>query len=378
MIVLLAGLYSNYHNLRASMNSDNLSPSLLEEQPESWPLHFPSIEERVQYYMGDWYTLHQNNNFTVPSNLCDQVARYDATAKATNRIYLFDQKSLKLARRHGALIYSQDALRLYFYPPRHPKNLRILMSFGDSESYKDLPYMVKAREVQGAKRAGHEDSADPILALLNTPRHYGALKYSGYMDRAWHRKRDTVIWRGLSTGRKKLVGNRKEIVAQYWNQSRNDIDIGFTTLLPDNKNGPPVTQEQKARAERPGMYIWQLLQYKYLLSIEGNDVATGLKWMLYSNSVVFMAPPTHVTFAMEDKLVPYYHYVPIKPDLSDIAEQLAWARQNDAECQKIAQQATEYMEALWMSPKAQQANDEIIERITLRYHKLYGSALADC
>ena len=305
--------------------------------------------------------------------------RYDATAKPTNRIYMWDTPSLKLARRYDTLtyLYSQDALRLYFYPPHSPKNLRLLMSFGDSESYKGMPYMVKAREVQGAKRAGKEASPDPILALLNTPRHYGALQYSGYMDRAWHRKKDTVIWRGLSTGRKKLVGNRKDIVAQYWNQSRQDMDIGFTKLLPD-KDGPPVTKQDRAKAERPGMWIWQMLQYKYLLSIEGNDVATGLKWMLYSNSVVFMAPPTHVTFAMEDKLVPYYHYVPIKPDHSDIAEQLAWARQNDAECQKIAQQATEYMEALWMSQKAKRANAEIVKRITLRYHKLYGPALAEC
>ena len=40
------------------------------------------------------------------------------------------------------------------------------------------------------------------------------------------------------------------------------------------------------------------LKYKYILMLEGNDVATGLKWQLISNSVVFMARPTCVSFAM--------------------------------------------------------------------------------
>jgi len=46
------------------------------------------------------------------------------------------------------------------------------------------------------------------------------------------------------------------------------------------------------------------VKYKYILSIEGNDVASGLKWQLYSNSVVFMRKPKIVSWAMEDKLIP--------------------------------------------------------------------------
>ena len=43
----------------------------------------------------------------------------------------------------------------------------------------------------------------------------------------------------------------------------------------------------------------ELLKHKYLLSMEGNDIASGLKWMLLSNSVVFMAKPEHESWAME-------------------------------------------------------------------------------
>jgi hypothetical protein len=37
--------------------------------------------------------------------------------------------------------------------------------------------------------------------------------------------------------------------------------------------------------------IAELLQHKYLLALEDNDVSTGLKWMLMSSSVVFMPVP---------------------------------------------------------------------------------------
>ena len=63
--------------------------------------------------------------------------------------------------------------------------------------------------------------------------------------------------------------------------------------------------------------IREQLKYKYILSIEGNDVSSGLKWQLYSNSVVFMRKPKIVSWAMEDKLEPYVHYIPIKDDFSE-------------------------------------------------------------
>ena len=46
-----------------------------------------------------------------------------------------------------------------------------------------------------------------------------------------------------------------------------------------------------------------------------NDVASGLKWMLNSDPVVFMPRPTHETWAMEGLLRPYVHYVPVEADL---------------------------------------------------------------
>jgi len=124
----------------------------------------------------------------------------------------------------------------------------------------------------------------------------------------------------------------------------------------------------------------KLLQYKYLLSLEGNDVATGLKWMLASNSVVFMPPPTAVSFTMESKLVPYVHYVPVKRDGSDLLSQLEWewAKKNDDKCKWVSEQATAYIENLWSSDQGQ--NDLILIKHMMgkMYHEKFSKALAVC
>ena len=43
----------------------------------------------------------------------------------------------------------------------------------------------------------------------------------------------------------------------------------------------------------------QLMRFKYVLSLEGNDVATDLKWRMAQNSVVVMPRPTKETWLME-------------------------------------------------------------------------------
>ena len=69
---------------------------------------------------------------------------------------------------------------------------------------------------------------------------------------------------------------------------------------------------------------------KYQLSNEGNDVATGLKWQLYTDSVVVMPPPTMETWALEGALEPFVHYVPVRRDWSDLEARLTWAEAHPA------------------------------------------------
>lgn len=109
------------------------------------------------------------------------------------------------------------------------------------------------------------------------------------------------------------------------------------------------------------MSIWEQLKYKYILSIEGNDVASGLKWQLYSNSVVFMRKPKIVSWAMEDKLEPYVHYIAIKDDFSDLIEQIEYADKNYDKCLNIIKNANKFIEQF-----QDQKKEEIIHFLVIK------------
>ena len=85
------------------------------------------------------------------------------------------------------------------------------------------------------------------------------------------------------------------------------------------------------------------LQYKYQISIPGNDKDSGLNWKLASNSVVLMAHPKIESWLMEGLLQPYVHYVPLKDDYSDLDEILDWCKSNDDKCKEIVINAQQFM-----------------------------------
>ena len=88
--------------------------------------------------------------------------------------------------------------------------------------------------------------------------------------------------------------------------------------------------------------MWEMMAYRYIVSVEGNDVATNLKWAMASNSVVMMPRPRVETFFAEGSLKEYVHYVPIKDDCSDLVDQVLWCESRFDKCKSIAEAATLY------------------------------------
>ena len=66
-----------------------------------------------------------------------------------------------------------------------------------------------------------------------------------------------------------------------------------------------------------GSHRWQL---------EGNDVATQLKFALRSNSVVVMPPPKWENFLLHGLLKPWVHFVPVGAP-AEVPAVLAWMRE---------------------------------------------------
>lgn len=153
-----------------------------------------------------------------------------------------------------------------------------------------------------------------------------------WADIAWENKDAAIVWRGASTG-----GTER---FNFVNKYKDTHNIGYSNLTPKELNNP----EKYKGLLKERMSIEEQLQYKFIVSLEGNDVATNLKWILHSNSVPIMKKPKCESWLMEGLLKPYKHYLPLDDDLGNLNDILDWAIGNNKICEQIALNGKKFME----------------------------------
>ena len=197
-----------------------------------------------------------------------------------------------------------------------------------------------------------------VLLQISVSRHWGMIPNVKKSDTPFERKKNILVWRGATTG---LDDNRFEdnrLLAVNKMIDDKNCDVGFSLVCQG--------KSPDKRLLKNTMRLKEQLQYKYLLSLEGNDVASGLKWQLYSDSVVFMRKPRIVSWAMEDKLEPYVHYVPLLDDFSDFKEKIEWANKNQDKCKEISKNATKFIEQFFDVEKENKIEELVLEKYLSR------------
>jgi|SRR5579872_276960 len=171
----------------------------------------------------------------------------------------------------------------------------------------------------------------------------------------WSDKKHKLVFRGATTGPvksfKTLDGNVKssrfEIINQFAHCSW--ADFGFSTIVEHTKRTDPNWahhEKQILALKKKSMTIKEMLNYRFILCIEGNDVSTSFGWVLASHSVPIHPYPFMFEVWFFQGLQPWVHFIPCKVDGSDLEQQMKWAQENDAECQKIAKKGREHMKRM--------------------------------
>lgn len=88
--------------------------------------------------------------------------------------------------------------------------------------------------------------------------------------------------------------------------------------------------------------FFDFFRYKYQINIDGTVAAYRFPYLLAGDSLVLKQDSDYYEH-FYGQLQPMVHYVPFKPDLSDLVEKLEWARKNDAKARKIAQNARQFV-----------------------------------
>jgi hypothetical protein len=291
-------------------------------------------EDRIKYYLGNLYNIFIKNEQIEYKDIFNEKEEI-----TYNKIQLISNHRLFYDNYNYVIKHYINDLRKYFNNSEII-NFNIYIAFGDINVKMKKYCFTKSRPIDLINNFN-------ILLNLNTPRHWKGLDDVTNFDIPFDKKNNKIIWRGTTTGNKRV-----KFVEKYQNHQNEDIDIKFSNLCQNVIDNNYILSI---------LSIKEQLQSKFLISIEGNDVATNLKWILYSNSVVIMPKPTICSWIMEDKLISGTHYIEIKSDYSDLEEKYEWCLNNLEECKKVAEAGKKYIDLFLNQENEKKITNKIIE-----------------
>lgn len=254
-------------------------------------------------------------NRTITSDLSNRFKYY---IKLSNKFVLEkDSKILldhKYSRRDYASVYFFDSFE---YTRYFDKKFKWNYIFGDVTIIPSSPAFVKSRPISN-------DNENSVLLKLDKVRHFIFVKDKIIFED----KINKILFRGK-------IKNKYDRVFFMKNHFDNPlVDGGDIEYFGEN---PKVWKKDKKT-------IKEHLSYKFIMAIEGNDVASNLKWIMSSNSIAVMPKPKFETWFMEGTLIPNYHYILVKDDFSDLDERVHYYIEHIDEAKDIIKNANKYVE----------------------------------
>ena len=251
-----------------------------------------AIQKRVDYYCRFTPTpLNSENSITVGD------FKYPFGKKKKYATYFFDL--------YHSLVYFR-------------KDLRFRYEFGDITHEPEVPTIVKSRPIKEGQ------PTNSVIMKLNKKRHYVFIRDK----KTFAEKKDMLVFRNSVH-----QAHRVAFIEQYFGHPKCVI----------GKINKDMIHKGHTEWIKGFMSIEEQLNYKYVCCIEGNDVATNLKWVMSSNSLPVMPRPKFESWFMEGTLIPGYHYVEIKEDYSDLIEKMEYYTAHPEKAEAIIRHNHEYI-----------------------------------
>jgi len=299
--------------------------------PDTFNSYYCNIFDRIKCYTTGIY------NSAIEYN----TLRYDK--KTINDILLLINNSDHLYKLHSNLLkFLKD----------ENNNLKFNYNPYDNSESMDIPTFVKSRNKQNAGKS-------ILLPLedLYIPSYYITMLND---DISFNKKKKSCVWRGCNSGnffiKNKNKGSRESLVLKYGKHPIYNIGLSYANYKCDNTLNYNIEDYVK-----PILSIRNQLEYMFIISVEGNDFATNLSWIMLSNSVPLMPIPYVETWKMESKLIPYVHYIPLNNDFSDLDEKMDWCMNNIEKCEEIAFMSKLYVLQFFDKEKEDNIIKQIIE-----------------
>jgi hypothetical protein len=176
----------------------------------------------------------------------------------------------------------------------------------------------------------------------------------------WKDKISTALFRGKATGCGTIINTNQRLhlahMSHLWKNDNNYnnnnkidgiayLNAGITSWNKRDKiyygklynlNNKNLSFDKAEFMTREEQY-----KYKYIISVDGHARPFRVPFELGTNSLVLLVDSlNNYTCWWSHLIEPYIHYIPIKADLSDLAEKITWCKTHDEECEKISVNAT--------------------------------------
>lgn len=269
-----------------------------------------------------WKRVNHSNRLEDPFEVSPDAIRWRSRKMTPRPSYYFDL--------HRVLKY-------------FPADWLIDYRFGDVQEVRDFVRLTKTRPIGAV-----EENRNNVLLKLNSVRHFRSVRDS----MRFREKKDFLVWRG-----KAFSDHRKVLLRNLSGQPR--CDVGHSML-----SRPLEVPEWNRRF----MSIPEQLENKFILSVEGNEVATNLKWIARSNSLCFMPRPRFESWFCEGRLEPGRHYVEVRKDFSDVPEKVDYFLSHPEEAEEIVREMKAYASPFWDRKKERLISILVMEK----YFRLSG------
>ncbi|TNE69525.1 MAG: lipopolysaccharide-modifying protein [Rhodobacteraceae bacterium] len=184
----------------------------------------------------------------------------------------------------------------------------------------------------------------------------------------WADRGETIYWRGQNNcvG---LFSLAPEHMDKPWVMQRLRFAMAAREIEGvDARFVPGVTHRQEAQCAAAGLMgprrNWQdWAGDKYALDVDGfsNAWCNFMQRLKLGCCVLKVDSQFGFRQWYYDQIVPFEHFVPVKSDLSDLAEKVDWVRSHDREAREIAEHGQAFARALTFESETRRAT-EIIER----------------
>jgi len=233
--------------------------------------------------------------------------------KLDEKVILSDEvkilSNFKNRKKHRTYFFDSFEFTRFFTP-----NLKADFKFGDVTFVPKEPAIVKSRPIHG-------ENANSVVLNLDKVRHFTFVNDK----KDFRQKKNMLVGRSYAT-----QAHRIKFLEMYINHPL--CNVG---KINNNNKHPNLLREILTFDEH--------LEYKFILCLEGNDVASNLKWVMSSQSLAVMPLPKYETWFMEGTLIPNFHYVLIKDDYSDLEERMKYYMEHTEEAIEIIENAHRYI-----------------------------------